>query len=85
MQFVNEWADSMKNYHLVSDEPSNSAPDLAGYWQSHRHDQSMLSMMLKYKFGDGLEKKAFKHELVTLGDWTQFTFRIHPTSNSMID
>jgi hypothetical protein len=50
-RFIGEWAALMRNYHLVSDEPSVLPNDKA--FVENRHDQSMLSMLLKTKYQDG--------------------------------
>lgn len=51
IEFFHKWARLMEDYHLVSDEPSRFAnhPTFVG----NRHDQSILSMLLKLDYLDG--------------------------------
>jgi hypothetical protein len=51
IEFFSEWANRMEDYHLVSDEPSK-LPNVPEFYEN-RHDQSMLSMVLKFIYNDG--------------------------------
>jgi len=51
IEFFSKWASLMEDYHLVSDEPSRLANHPA--FAENRHDQSMLSMLLKFVYRDG--------------------------------
>lgn len=60
IQLIQEWATLIENYHLVSDEPSLHQNHKT--YQENRHDQSLLSMLLKVRFSDGgSSKKPFNH------------------------
>lgn len=54
--FVREWLLWCSVYSVVSDDPSENAPD----FKAHRHDQSVLSLL------------AIKHEIPTLRDCSQW-------------
>jgi hypothetical protein len=56
VKFIAEWAELLQNFHLVSDEPSVSPNDKA--FDENRHDQSMLSMLLKTHYRDGGNSKT---------------------------
>ena len=45
IDFINKWLELCKNYHLVSDEPSNE-PNFPEFIEN-RHDQSLLSVLGK--------------------------------------
>jgi hypothetical protein len=56
IEFFHRFARLMENYHLVSDETS-ILPDHKDF-NENRHDQSMLSMLLKVHFKDGWGSKT---------------------------
>jgi hypothetical protein len=57
---IQEWALLIENYHLVSDEPSLHQNQET--FSDNRHDQSLLSMLLKARYSDGgTSKKPFDH------------------------
>ena len=68
---IEDWIDVMKNWHWVSDEPS-TIPNLPQF-QEHRHDQSLLSLLLKCKYGEP-HKRTFPW--TCLQTWVLTTFRI---------
>ena len=45
-QLLRNWESLASDFHLISDEPSRAVPERPGF-QEHRHDQSILSMLLK--------------------------------------
>lgn len=71
IRLVEDWIDVMKNWHWVSDEPS-TLPNLPQF-QEHRHDQSLLSLLLKCKYGEP-HKRTFPW--TCLQTWVLTTFRI---------
>jgi len=59
-EFIQKWLDLVKNYHLISDEPSIE-PNFPEF-KEHRHDQSLLSALGKlYKdtYNIDIEEKPF--------------------------
>jgi hypothetical protein len=59
-RFIKEWLELCKDYHLISDEPSNLT-ELWPFWEN-RHDQSLLSILgKKYKvlYNIDIEDKPF--------------------------
>ena len=69
---VNEWYDICCNYDLIDDNTNNNFPE----FNEHRHDQSVLSLLLK------------KHNLVNYGldptyvyDFNDYNVFIHITSH----
>lgn len=73
VQFVSDWIEVVKNYHLLSDEPS-IAPNAKGF-KENRHDQSLVSMLIKYN-SDYMERGKEAMVWDCLGDWVTYTFRI---------
>lgn len=69
--FVSDWMEAAKNYHLISDEKSNTLKYKD--FQSNRHDQSLLSMLIRCSY-DERGKQEFSW--TCLGDWTAYTFRL---------
>ena len=55
VRFFNEWARLMEDYHQVSDEPSIVANH--PHYDEHRHDQTMLDLLIKYGYNDGIPGK----------------------------
>lgn len=43
---IRQWANAMVDYHAISDEPSKIQPELMSF-REHRHDQSLLSLILQ--------------------------------------
>lgn len=71
LRLVQDWIDAIQNWHFVSDEPS-TIPNIDGF-QEHRHDQSLLSLLLKCKYGEP-DKRVFPY--TCLQTWVLTTFRI---------
>lgn len=77
LNFLNEWCDLSKDFHLMSDEPSIE-PNFNTF-QENRHEQSLFSCLAKInkdkyhiqiektptEFGDGLRNKGFEQLLST--------------------
>ena len=55
VRFFTEWARLMEDYHQVSDEPSIVANH--PHYDEHRHDQTMLDLLIKYGYNDGIPGK----------------------------
>ena len=55
LRFFTEWARLMEDYHQVSDEPSIVANHPR--YAEHRHDQTMVDMLIKYAYNDGMPRK----------------------------
>lgn len=79
MKFLEEWAEAMSHYELVSDERDQDDHFIKGYG-SHRHDQSMLSMLIKYKYGE--PHKTIFEDTPSLTDWTVYTFALHAVTGT---
>jgi hypothetical protein len=71
-RFLQHWTDGLADFHLVSDEPS-VVPNVKVF-EDNRHDQSILSTMLKCQYNE-IGKELFDGAF-TLGDWTLPMFRI---------
>ena len=69
--FISDWMDAAKNYHLISDE--KSATLKYDRFRANRHDQSLLSMLIRCSY-DERGKQVFPW--TCLGDWTTYTFRL---------
>lgn len=69
--FVSDWLEAAKNYHLISDEKSNTLKYKD--FRANRHDQSLLSMLIRCHY-DERGKEKFKW--TCLGDWTAYTFKL---------
>lgn len=91
IQLIQEWAWLIENYHLVSDEPSLYQNQ--DTFSENRHDQSLLSMLLKVRYSDGgSSKKPFDHLKVHKiletddfdynGDLQPYTFRLNTVEKS---
>jgi hypothetical protein len=50
VKFVDDWMEAAKDYHLISDEPSQK-PNFAGFKQ-HKRDQSALSLLIRCAYGE---------------------------------
>ena len=72
LELVSDWMEAAKNYHLISDEKSNTLK-YRGF-RENRHDQSLLSMLIRCSY-DERGKTEFKY--TCLGDWTAYTFKLH--------
>ena len=71
-RLVQDWTDGLADFHLVSDDPS-VAPNYKMF-QGNRHDQSILSTVLRCQYKD--TGKELFHGAFTLRDWTLPMFRI---------
>ena len=71
VKFIQEWTHAMRNFHWVSDEPS-LVKNIPSFLE-HRHDQSLLSLLLKCKYGEP-HKRPFPY--TCLQTWVLTTFRI---------
>jgi len=71
-RLIQAWVRCVSDWHLVSDEPSRKAnPD---DFRENRHDQSLLSMLLK-SAGVSTEEVALKHKTEPhAGMWNFFSF-----------
>eukprot|EP00525_Craspedostauros_australis_P005787 CAMPEP_0198132680 /NCGR_PEP_ID=MMETSP1442-20131203/58860_1 /TAXON_ID= /ORGANISM="Craspedostauros australis, Strain CCMP3328" /LENGTH=233 /DNA_ID=CAMNT_0043793743 /DNA_START=70 /DNA_END=771 /DNA_ORIENTATION=+ len=49
VQFIDEWVDAMAHYDWINDTPSKLHKELKQF-QEHRHDQSILSLLMKCRF-----------------------------------
>jgi hypothetical protein len=72
IQFLRDWIGLTGDYHLLSDERS-VLPNAKTFVQN-RHDQSLLSMLLKCAYKEP-DKQAFKY--TCLKHWTLYTFRLN--------
>jgi hypothetical protein len=72
VEFVTDWMETAKNYHLISDEKSNTLK-YHGF-RENRHDQSLLSMLIRCSYD---ERNKTEFEWTCLGDWTTYTFQLH--------
>ena len=52
VELVNKWYELCSNYHLLDDSPSTNPNDPT--FQDHRHDQSILSMLVRNQFEKGV-------------------------------
>jgi hypothetical protein len=73
IQFVQDWMQGMANYQLINDEPSILATEQKGL-KEHRHDQAILSAMLKCKYNE-TGKTQFDGAF-TLRRWTVQLFTL---------
>jgi hypothetical protein len=71
VRFIQEWIQVMRNFHWVNDEPSK-IPNVLSF-REHRHDQSLLSLLLKCKYGEP-NKRTFPY--TCLHTWSLKTFHI---------
>ena len=76
VKFIDDWMVAAKNYHLISDEPSQKL-NFAGF-KENRHDQSMLSLLIRCAYAE--PGKTF-FEWTCLGDWFLYTFQLHLAKN----
>jgi hypothetical protein len=60
MQIIRDWRDAAQRYDLISDEKS-VLPNAYDFIEN-RHDQSLLSLLLKCKYKERL-KKAYVHNI----------------------
>jgi hypothetical protein len=72
IDLMRQWSQAMSNYHWINDEPSN-VPNVYGF-QEHRHDQSLLSVILKCRFGEP-GKQRYKGK-TTLNNWSVEMFQL---------
>jgi hypothetical protein len=76
MDFMRQYVRLSANYHLLNDEPSVLADNPE--FKEHRRDQSILSLLLKCRYGDS-GKQVFSHPLIKdLGWFDAFTFHLNP-------
>jgi hypothetical protein len=71
LQLISDWLETTKDYHDLNDEPSD-LDNIAGFHE-HRHDQSLLSLLLKCRYNEP-QKQAFTW--TCLGNWGIQMFRI---------
>lgn len=71
MALIQDWLDAVANYHWVNDEPS-TVPNLQAF-REHRHDQSLLSLLLKCKY---MEQGKRVFPWTCLQTWALTTFQI---------
>mmetsp|Transcript_8231 Transcript_8231/g.10132 ORF Transcript_8231/g.10132 Transcript_8231/m.10132 type:complete len:359 (-) Transcript_8231:220-1296(-) len=73
IQFFKDWREAATKYYLLSDDPSY-APNPQGFIEN-RHDQSLMSMLVKYH---PRYRERGKEVMVweCLSDWTTYTFRM---------
>ena len=71
VQFIKDWLTAASDYHLLSDERS-IARNAEGF-EENRHDQSLLSMLLKQKYLEEGKKRA-GWDCLTV--WKTFTFQL---------
>ena len=64
LKFIQQWLHAVSNFHLVSDEESILENDED--FEDNRHDQSMLSMLLKSKYP---QKEATKKLMAKCCKW----------------
>ena len=76
VKFTDDWMMAAKNYHLISDAPSQKL-NFAGF-NENRHDQSMLSLLIRCSYAE--PGKTF-FEWTCLGDWFLYTFQLHLAKN----
>jgi hypothetical protein len=76
IKFYEEWIEALSRYDLVNDEPSTS-PDHLGF-REHRHDQSLLGLLLKCRY-----PLAKKQEITKTSNrkkdatfWELYTFQL---------
>jgi len=71
LKLVQDWVDAIQHFDWVNDKPSHKPNILA--FREHRHDQLLLSLLLKCKYGEP-QKRLFPW--TCLQTWTLTTFRI---------
>jgi hypothetical protein len=79
MALIHDWVKAASDYHLISDEKSNTLKFKK--FQVNRHDQSLLSMLIRCSY-DERGKTEFKQ--TCLGDWTAYTFRLKTDRDSAL-
>jgi len=77
VKFIDDWMVAAKNYHLISDKPSQKL-NFAGF-KENRHDQSMLSLLIRCAYAE--PGKTFFEWTCLGGDLFLYTFQLHLAKN----
>lgn len=70
-QFVNYWVESAQRYHLIEGSMLHDKLPNAPHFLDHRHDQSLLSNLLKCTYGEPMKEY---YDYTCLGDWMTYMF-----------